>query len=90
MNTLPTPSTEADAQQRAFRTLVQGLGFDVLTGTTVALTAAVFGGIEWTQAYWVALGLAVAKSAVVAAVSYLARKYVPPLKAPTGEGGGAL
>lgn len=91
MNTHDTPpSIEADARQRGWRTFVQGAGFDVATGITVALVAAVSGGIEWTQAYWVALGLAVARSAIVAAISYLARKFVPPLTPPTREGGGAL
>jgi hypothetical protein len=78
MNTDSTPSPESDARNRAFRTFVQGFGLDVASGAVVALTAAVAGGIEWTRLYWVALGLAVAKSVVQAAVSYLARKLVPP------------
>lgn len=78
MNTHPTPPVEADARNRAFRTWVQGLALDVAAGACVALAAAVAGGIDWTHTYWVALGLAVAKSTVQAAVSYLARKFVPP------------
>lgn len=87
MNALNTPSVETDAQVRAFRTFVQGVGVDVLAAIAVALTAAIAGGIEWTSAYWLALSLAVAKSAVVAIVSYLARKFVPPVNAPTSGGG---
>lgn len=78
MNADSTPSTERDASERAFRTLLQGLAVDVLAAVGVALTAAIAGGIQWTQAYWLALSLAVAKSAVTAIVSYFARKLVPP------------
>lgn len=84
----PPPSVEADAAERAWRTWMQGLGVDVATGVGVALVAGVAGGIEWTQAYWVALALAVAKSSVTAAVSYFARKFAPPAgAAPAPEDG---
>lgn len=83
MNTdFTPPRVEADAQTRAFRTLIQGLTVDVVAAVCVALAAAVVGGIEWTQAYWIALALAVGKSAVTAIVSYLARKVVPPANTP--------
>jgi hypothetical protein len=78
MNADSTPPADRDASERAFRTLLQGLAVDVLAGIGVALTAAVAGGIQWTQAYWIALALAVGKSAVTAVVSYFARKLVPP------------
>ena len=86
MNALHTRPVERDAQTRAYRTLIQGLMVDVLAAIAVALTAAIAGGIEWTQAYWVALGLAVAKSAIVAVVSYIARRAVPPATTPTMGG----
>ncbi len=72
------PPAEADARNRAFRTFVQGFGLDVAAGAATALAVGIAGGIEWTRLYWVALGLAVAKSVVQAAVSYFARKFVPP------------
>jgi len=78
-----------DASNRGLRTLAQGLAVDVLAAVAVVLTAAVAGGIEWTEAYWVALGLAVAKSAVTALVSYVARLVVPPAVQPTTRAGGA-
>ncbi len=78
MNAHYTPPAERDASQRAWRTLAQGLFLDVATGVAVAATVAISSGIEWTESYWVALGLAVAKSAVTAVVSYFARKIVPP------------
>lgn len=83
MNAPDTPSIERDAQVRGLRTFAQGLLVDAAAAVAVVLTVAVAGGIEWTSAYWVALGLAVGKSVVVAAVSYLARKFVPPVNAPT-------
>lgn len=85
--THPTPHVEADARNRALRTVVQGLGIDLIAAVAVALSVAVAGGIEWTRAYWIALGLAVAKSLITAAVSYLARRAVPPATAPTRVGG---
>lgn len=78
MNADSTPPVERDAAERAFRTLLQGLAVDVLAGIGVALAAGIAGGISWTEAYWVALALAVAKSAITAIVSYFARKLVPP------------
>jgi hypothetical protein len=78
MNADTTPSVTRDASERAFRTLLQGLLVDVLAAVGVALTAAISGGITWTQVYWVALALAVGKSAVTAIVSYFARKLAPP------------
>ncbi len=80
---------ERDATNRAFRTLAQGLLVDVFAAVAVALTVALAGGIEWTENYWAALGLAVAKSVIVAVVSYVARRAVPPDSAPTTRGGAA-
>lgn len=88
MNTHPTPPIVRDASDRAFRTLLQGLLVDVLAAVGVALTVAVVGGIEWTRAYWIALALAAAKSAVTAIVSYFSRLVVPPATPTTGEVGG--
>jgi len=78
MNTDSTPAADRDAGERAFRTLIQGLLFDVAAAVVVALSAAIAPGIEWTRAYWVALALAVGKSAIVSVVSYFARKLAPP------------
>lgn len=79
MNTDSTPPpVEADARNRGWRTFVQGLGLDIAAGVITALVAGTVSGIEWTRLYWVALGLAVAKSAIQAVISYFARKMVPP------------
>ena len=71
---LPIPaSVSTDARSRALRTAVQGLLVDV----SVAVVGAV-ADVRWTRAYWAALGLLVAKTAVQSAVSYVARRVVPP------------
>jgi hypothetical protein len=58
-------------------TLAQGLLLDV--GAAVAAVAATgLADVHWTRAWWVALGLLVAKTALRAAVSYAARRLVPP------------
>jgi hypothetical protein len=78
MNADYTPPVETDARNRGWRTLMQGLGLDVAVAAATALVAGAAGGVEWTRLYWIALGLAVAKSAVQGAISYFARKFVPP------------
>lgn len=71
------PVVQADARNRAWRTLVQGLGYDVATAVVLVLVATV-GDLQWTRAYWITLGLAVAKSAVLSGVAYFARLLVKP------------
>lgn len=66
-----------DAWVRGLRTFIQGLLFDV-AAAGVAFLITVIGNIEWTSAYWVALGLGLAKSVIVGAVAYFARKLVTP------------
>lgn len=70
-------AVSADARNRAVRTFVHGLIFDVLVALVAAVSATV-GGIEWTRTYWLALGLLLAKTAVQAAISYAARHIAPP------------
>jgi outer membrane receptor protein involved in Fe transport len=78
-------SKEVDARNRAARTFLQGLLVDVVAAAVVVLLPAVT-GLQWTPLWWAALGLAVAKSVVVAIVSYVARKTLPPsVGATTGE-----
>ncbi len=71
------PVVQADARNRAWRTLLQGLGYDVATAVVLVLVVTV-GDLQWTRAYWLTVGLAVAKSVVVSAVSYFARLLVKP------------
>lgn len=82
----PTPT--ADATNRAWRTLLQGLLFDLAVVVLPALYDAVTG---WDGAggrtYWTAVGLSLAKTAVVAAIAYVMRLvHTPPGNRPaTGQ-----
>jgi phosphatidylserine synthase len=77
------PSTVAvDARNRAARTFFQGLAIDVVAAVVVVLLPAV-SNVEWTPAYWGALGLIVAKTCLTALISYVARHVAPPATAAT-------
>jgi hypothetical protein len=67
----------SDARNRAFRTFVQGLGVDVGTAVCLALSVGLT-DVRWTSAFWAALALSVGKTVVTSAVSYVARKALPP------------
>lgn len=69
--------TQTDARNRAWRTLLQGLGIDVAAALVLVLAPAL-SSVEWTPAYWQALGLLAAKSVLQAVVAFVARKVVPP------------
>lgn len=73
-------SAAVDARSRSARTIVQGLGIDVAVALVLVLAVAVT-GLEWTRAYWVALGLSLARTAVQAVVAYFFRLLVPPGRA---------
>lgn len=66
-----------DARSRAWRTLVTGLGVDVVAAVVVVLLANV-GVIEWTANYWLGLASLAGKSAIMAVLSYAARRLIPP------------
>lgn len=73
-----TPAT-ADARNRAWRTAVQGIGVDLAAGTALAVLPMLNGSeFAWTPAYWGAVGLLAAKTAVLSIVAYVARLKVPP------------
>ena len=86
MATIELPATtEVDARNRAARTFFQGLAIDIVTAAVIVMLP-LLSSVEWTPAYWAALGLAVAKSALTAVVSYVARKVAAPgVGSPTGE-----
>lgn len=69
----------ADARNRAWRTLAQGLLVDVIAAVAMAVLPALTGGdFAWSAGYWAALGLLAAKTAVQTVVSYVARQVMPP------------
>lgn len=73
----PDPDVRADARNRSFRSLVQGLALDVAVAVVLVLTTA-FTAIEWTPEYWKLLGLTVAKSVLQSGASYWMRILVKP------------
>lgn len=73
---VPAPVV-ADARDRAWRTVLQGLGIDLATALVLTL-AVLLTEVNWTWAFWGALGLAVAKSLIQAAVSFFMRLLVKP------------
>jgi hypothetical protein len=77
---LPVPApVNVDARNRALRTFAQGLGIDVASAVLLGVGPALAGEhFAWTGPYWATVGLLAAKTAVQTAVSYAARKLVPP------------
>jgi hypothetical protein len=76
---LVPPSVAQDARNRAWRTFGQGLLFDVLLSVCVVLTTALAApDFAWTGAHWTVLGLSLAKTAVMTATAYVARRIAPP------------
>lgn len=75
----------ADARQRSFRTLLQGLAIDVLVavGTTVLLVLGTLDDSELlTAGAWIVIATSVGKSVLTAVASFLARLAVPPSTPP--------
>jgi uncharacterized membrane protein YuzA (DUF378 family) len=73
------PSATADASNRAFRTFIQGLGLDVVGSVSLALIPALAGAdFAWTRTYWILVGSLAAKTALQTAISYVARRAIPP------------
>jgi hypothetical protein len=73
------PSAEADAKNRAWRTLAQGLLVDVTGSVVLAVGPALAGAdFAWTRGYWAAVGLLAAKTAIQSVVAYVGRKVAPP------------
>lgn len=54
-----------------------GLVVDV-AAAGVAFLVTVIGDLEWTRAYWIMLGLGLAKSVIQGLVAFLMRKLLPP------------
>lgn len=73
----------ADAVQRAFRTLWQGIGVDALYAVGAGLSVLLLGGTDvLSAAFWVAAGVLVLKSFLTALASYLQRLRAAPKPLP--------
>jgi hypothetical protein len=77
-NPLPVPKSAADdARQRAVRSYLGGLIVAVL-GSAVPILEAAAGDLQWSRAWWIALGITVASPALHAAAAYVLRHLAPP------------
>lgn len=77
-NPLPIPAdTATDARNRAVRTFAQSLLVDVGAAVVLAVTP-ILADVHWDKSYWLAVGALAARSAVTSAVSWVARKVLPP------------
>ena len=75
----------ADAKSRSWRTLIQGLMFDVFAAI-VAAVAILSGADPFVKETWVAFGILLLKSVVSAAISYFMRlRVTPTIKVPGKE-----
>jgi hypothetical protein len=80
------PSKEADARNRAWRTLWQQLGIDVLVAVVLAVGPQLIGqNTVWTKGYLTTMAVLAAKTAIATVVAYVARKVVPPVFEPDRE-----
>lgn len=73
---------QADALQRALRTLWQGFGTDALIAIGAGLTLLVSTGDVTSPLFWGAVGVLVVKSVLVALASYLQRLHKVPKPLP--------
>ena len=75
---LPIPkSATDDARQRAIRSYLGGLIVAVAADVVPILEASA-GNLQWSRAWWIALGITVASPALHAAAAYVLRHLAPP------------
>lgn len=79
-------TTEKDARNRAYRTLLQGLAFDVGAAVCIVLYTAFSAAEGWGDIQWALLGFTLAKTFAVSGLSYLMRTVfrtvAPPPETP--------
>lgn len=74
---------KVDAKNRAWRTLLQGLGFSVASALVVSLLAAVTTATSWSELGATLIGFSFFQSVAVAGLSWLMRTYLDRSKMPT-------
>lgn len=70
------------ARRNALRTFVQGLAIDVLVAVAIVVAQVVASPLDTWQG-WTAVGIALARSALGAAASYIMRRFVDGSRIPT-------
>lgn len=83
MTTIPT-AVRVDARDRRTRTLLQGLGIDILIAVAAALAVWLPDADITSREAWIVLGTALVKTVLQAATAYVMRLKLPP--AETGNG----
>lgn len=77
--TLPPVTPTADARNRAVRVLLNGFLVDVAVAVALVLASAMADShFAWTAEFWRVVGLTVAKTIIMSAVSYIMRLKMPP------------
>lgn len=66
-------TTKIDARNRAFRTMLQGLAFDVGAALCIVLYTAFSSASGWSDIEWALLGFLLVKTFTVSGLSYLMR-----------------
>lgn len=74
---------KADAKQRSWRTVLQGLGATIVVGVLPLVNSAIANGID--KVNWVALEQSAATAAVMAIISYLMAFMRPVIVDTAGE-----
>lgn len=72
---MTTPEIKRDALNRAFRTLVQGLGIDLAVAVAMVLGTTIIGWSSWGDVQWSVLSFTLAKTATQAVVAYIMRRW---------------
>lgn len=75
---MTSTATQADAANRGFRTLIQGVAIDVAVAVAVALLAWLPDADLSSRTAWVIFGTTLAKSVLTAIASYVMRLKVTP------------
>ena len=79
VDTTSVKSVQADAKDRAVRTLIQGLLIDITTALALSVGPLLLSeDFAFTATYWTIVGTFAAKSLIQAVVSFFMRKLVSP------------
>lgn len=69
----PDMTLKMDARNRAFRTLLQGLAFDVGAAVCLVLFTAFSSADSWGDVQWAIIAFTLTKTFIVTGLSYLMR-----------------
>ena len=83
MNKAENAFIESDAQNRAWRSFLQGMGIDVLVAIAITVTSVFATAGGWGQLQWTIISFSFAKSILQAAALYVMRRFLDQSKVPT-------